>query len=255
MQKKPLVSIIIPYHKKKKYFDFTIKSIKSQTFKNFEIILVYDDINLDELNFVKKKLKKISKKKIIINKKILGPGLSRNEGIKNSKGKYLAFCDADDIWTKNKLEVQLNFMKKNNLKFLHSNYYIIDLNNKKIGKYNINTKISYNDLIQSCNIGLSTVIVDKSLITKKNKFCKLRTKEDYFLWLNIIQDINLIHGINKYLVSWRYTKGSLSDSLLQKLSDAYKLYNYYLKFNVIKSIFYVLRLSFRALIKKIRIYN
>ena len=255
MQKKPLVSIIIPYHKKKKYFDFTIKSIKSQTFKNFEIILVYDDINLDELNFVTKKLKKISKKKIIINKKILGPGLSRNEGIKNSKGKYLAFCDADDIWTKNKLDVQLNFMKKNNLKFLHSNYYIIDLNNKKIGKYNINTKISYNDLIQSCDIGLSTVIVDKNLITKKNKFCKLRTKEDYFLWLNIIQDINFIHGINKYLVSWRYTKGSLSDSLLQKLSDAYKLYNYYLKFNVIKSIFYVLRLSFRALIKKIRIYN
>lgn len=255
MQKKPLVSIIIPYHKKKKYFDFTIKSIRSQTFKNFEIILVYDDINLDELNFVTKKLKKISKKKIIINKKILGPGLSRNEGIKNSKGKYLAFCDADDIWTKNKLDVQLNFMKKNNLKFLHSNYYIIDLNNKKIGKYNINTKISYNDLIQSCDIGLSTVIVDKNLITKKNKFCKLRTKEDYFLWLNIIQDINFIHGINKYLVSWRYTKGSLSDSLLQKLSDAYKLYNYYLKFNVIKSIFYVLRLSFRALIKKIRIYN
>ena len=156
---------------------------------------------------------------------------------------------------KNKLEVQLNFMKKKNLKFLHSNYYIIDFNNKKIGKYNINTNISYNDLIQSCDIGLSTVIVDKSLITNKNKFCKLRTKEDYFLWLNIIQDINFIHGINKYLVSWRYTKGSLSDSLLQKLSDAYKLYNYYLKFNVVKSIFYVLRLSFRALIKKIRIYN
>jgi len=74
----PLVSIIIPYHKKKRYFASTVKSISSQTLKNFEIILVYDDTNYNEINFVKKILFKIPRKKIIINKKILGPGASRN---------------------------------------------------------------------------------------------------------------------------------------------------------------------------------
>ena len=62
MSKKNLISIIIPYHKKKEYFATTINSIKSQTFKNFEVILIYDDTNLDELSFVKNQLKKIKKK-------------------------------------------------------------------------------------------------------------------------------------------------------------------------------------------------
>lgn len=255
MSKKNLISIIIPYHKKKEYFATTINSIKSQTFKNFEVILIYDDTNLDELSFVKNQLKKIKKKKLIKNKKILGPGLSRNKGIKISKGKFLAFCDADDIWLKNKLKIQLNFMKKNKLNFSHSSYNIIDSSNNKIGKFEINSKISYNDLIQSCDIGLSTVIFDKKLFSNKNKFCELKTKEDYFLWLNIIKDIKFIHGINKTLVSWRYTKGSLSDSLFQKLTDAYKLYHYHKKFSNIRSVFYVARLSIKALIKKIKIYN
>ena len=255
MSKKNLVSIIIPYHKKKKFFRSTINSIKSQTYKNFEVILIYDDIDLEELDFVKNQLKKIKKKNVIQNKKILGSGLSRNKGIKKAKGKYVAFCDADDIWFKNKLKIQLNFMEKNNLSFSHSSYNIIDSNNNKIGKFEANSIISYNDLIKSCDIGLSTVIINKKLFSNKNKFCELKTKEDYFLWLNIIKDIKLIYGIKEFLVSWRYTKGSLSDSLFQKLSDGYKLYHYYKKFSIIRSIFYVVRLSFKALIKKIKIYN
>ena len=108
----PIVSIIIPYHKKKFFFMETIQSLINQSFKNFEIIIVYDDTNLDELNFVKKIKKKYLKIKLIINKNILGPGLSRNKGIFLSKGKYIAFCDADDLWNKNKLKFQLEYMKK-----------------------------------------------------------------------------------------------------------------------------------------------
>ena len=255
MSKKPLISIILPYHKKKKYFVSTIDSIKSQSFKNYELILIYEDTNLDELDFVKKTLNKINKKKIILNKKILGPGLSRNKGISASKGTYLAFCDADDVWSKNKLKIQIKFMIKNKLDFCHTSYYIINSKNNRIGKFNIKTKINYNDLLKSCDIGLSSVLLRKKLITKKNNFCKLRTKEDYYLWLKLIKNIKVIHGLNKELVSWRYTKGSLSDSFSQKIMDAFKLYNSYEKYNIIIALLFVLRLSFNALIKKIKIYN
>ena len=255
MSKKPLISIVIPYYKKRKYFLSTINSIKHQTFTNYEIILIYDDKQLDELNFVRKILKKIKKKKIIVNKKNLGPGLSRNKGIKLSNGKYIAFCDADDIWDKNKLKVQLRYMKKNKIEFSHSSYNIINFRNKKIGRFIISTKINYNDLLKSCDVGLSTVILRKNLITKKKKFCDLKTKEDYYLWLNLIKDIKFIYGLNKTLVSWRYIKGSLSDSLPQKMSDAFKLYNSYEGYNILISIFFVIRLSFYALIKKIKNYS
>jgi len=253
--KKPLISIIIPYHKKKKYFSHTIESIRKQSLKNFEVILIFDDTDLNELNFVKKKLSKIKEKKILLNKKQIGPGFSRNKGMLVSRGKYIAFCDADDIWNKNKLKYQLKFMQNNNLVFSHTSYNIIDHENKKIGMFEAINKITYKDLIKSCDIGLSTVMIKKDLISKKKSFCNLTTKEDYFLWLNIIKEIKVIYGIKKLLVSWRYTKGSLSDSLYQKLSDAFRLYYFYEKSNFILSLFFVIRLSFYALIKKLKIYK
>lgn len=255
MSNKPTVSIIIPYYKKREFFSSTIQSIKNQSFKNFEIILIYDDIDLKELKYVKKILKLIPNKKIIINQKNLGPGLSRNKGISKSKGKYLAFCDADDIWNKDKLKLQIEFMKKNKIQFLHSDYHIIDSKNKKIGKFVTKPIISKTDLLKSCDIGLSTVIMDRKLITNKNKFCNLTTKEDYFLWLNIIKKVKFINSINKFLVSWRFTEGSLSNSFFQKIRDAFKLYYSFEKYGVVLSFLFTIRLSFYALIKKIRIYD
>ena len=131
MPKKDFISIIIPYHKKF-FFKETIQSINNQSYKNFEVIIIYDDIDKSELIYVKKILKIIILKKLLINNKIIGAGLSRNKGIKNSKGDFIAFCDADDLWNKNKLKVQLEYMKKKKLFFSHSNYFVIDNNSKKL---------------------------------------------------------------------------------------------------------------------------
>ena len=207
MKNHPLVSVVIPYYKKKFYFEKTINSILGQSYKKFEIILIYDDSNLDELNFLKKIKKKFKKIKLIINKKNLGPGLSRNKGILLSRGTYIAFCDADDIWKKNKLSLQIKFMKKYNLNFSHTNYFVIDKNEKKIGKFKSKSKIEYQDLLKSCDIGLSTVIVKKNLL-RKNYFViyelkkifiygykLLKRKKKYFQSINIfhIGDIWKIH--------------------------------------------------------------
>jgi len=65
-----LISIIIPYYKKKIFFSKTIKSVLKQSYKNFEVILIYDDISKKELKFVNKILKEIKKKKLLLIKKI-----------------------------------------------------------------------------------------------------------------------------------------------------------------------------------------
>jgi len=251
--KKVLVSIIIPYHKKRNFFSHTINSIKNQILKNYEVIVIYDDVNHEEISYVKKQITKIKNKKLIINKKIIGPGRSRNIGIRQAKGKYVSFCDADDTWKKNKLSYQVNFMIKNNLKFSHSNYNIIDFNKKKIGNFQIQEEINYKDLLKSCDIGLSTVMIEKKFLDNY-KFCSLKTKEDYYLWLKLVKKLKILHGIKKYLVNWRSLKNSLSSSKKQRIKDAYKLYNYYENYNSLLSSYYVLRLSFYSLIKKIKIY-
>ena len=254
MPKKDFISIIIPYHKKKFFFKETIQSINNQSYKNFEVIIVYDDTDKSELDYVKKIIDNFKfKKKLIINNKIIGAGLSRNKGIKVAKGDYIAFCDPDDLWNKDKLKIQLSFMKKENLRFSHSNYFIIDNNSKKIGNFRAPKIISYDELIKSCDIGLSSVMISKLLI-KSNLFSSLKTKEDYLLWIKLIRKLNNLKSINKNLVFWRYLRNSLSSSNFQKLGDAFELYRNHLNFSFLFSIFCVLRLSFYALIKKIIIY-
>tara|TARA_Y100000816_G_C26081832_1_gene570284 strand:+ start:1061 stop:1834 length:774 start_codon:yes stop_codon:yes gene_type:complete len=254
MRNIPEVSIIIPYYKKRFFFQKTINSILNQSFQKFEIIIIYDDLNKTELGFIKKISNKNSKIKVIINNKNLGPGLSRNKGILHSRGTYIAFCDADDIWKKNKLNLQIKFMKKYNLNFSHTNYFVIDKKEKIIGKFKAKSKIGYQDLLKSCDIGLSTVIVKKNLL-RKNLFCNLQTKEDFYLWLQILKKEEKIFSFNKYLSCWRYLENSLSSSVSQRLLDAFRLYNTYEKNNFFISFYYVLRLSYYAFIKKLNIYK
>ena len=104
----------------------------------------------------------------------------------NSKARYIAFLDADDFWKKNKIELQLKFMIQNNLEISHTSYEILKKNqkNKKIMKAK-NFK-NYRQLLFSCDIGLSTVML-KKLITKNCRFPKLKTKEDFVLWLLILK--------------------------------------------------------------------
>ena len=253
MLKENRISIIIPYYRKRKYFKETIKSILNQTYKNYEVIVIYDDTCLKEVAFVKDVLKKIILKKLIINNKNHGVGISRNKGIAQATGTYIAFCDADDTWKKNKLNTQISFMIKNNLMFSHTNYFVINEKSQIIGKFNIRNKLGYNDLLKSCDIGLSTVIVRKKLL-QNNKFKKLKTKEDYLLWLKIVKKIKHIYGINQYLSSWRKNKNSLSSPIIQKFLDTYRLYRLYLNNNFILAVLYSFRLVFYAIRKKFFIF-
>tara|TARA_B100000886_G_scaffold72811_1_gene46706 strand:- start:382 stop:1128 length:747 start_codon:yes stop_codon:yes gene_type:complete len=246
---KDLISIIIPYYKKKKYISGTINSVLNQSYRQFEILIIYDDENLSDLNYLEKLFKSEEKIRIIKNPKTIGAGLSRNKGIQNSKGKYIAFIDADDIWNKNKLENQINFMKKKKIKFSHTTYEIIDKNDRILGKRVSRNFKKVDDLIKSCDIGLSTVILKKEIIDDKTKFPNLKTKEDFVLWLKILQRNISINSLNENLTSWRKLENSLSSSIIQKLKDAFKVYNHYMKFNFIKSCYYVVCLSIKFLKK------
>ena len=246
-----LVSIIIPYYKKKKYINQAIDSVIKQTYKNFELIIIYDDENKEDLSFLKKIIKKDKRIKIYINKKNLGAGRSRNKGIKLSKGSIIAFLDADDMWLHNKIQKQIFFMKKNGINASHTSYTIINSNNKIIGSRNAKD-MSYKLLLKSCDIGLSTVILKKEIITSKIKFANIKTKEDYVLWLKITVNNNKIFALKDNLTKWRKLEDSLSSSKLQKIYDGYLVYKKFMKFNLLRSFIYLVLLSFNYVLKEFR---
>ena len=246
-----LVSIIMPYYQKRKYVKLAINSVIYQTYKNLELIIVYDDENKEDLYFLEKIIKKDKRIKILVNKKNLGAGRSRNKGIKQSKGALIAFLDSDDLWLRNKIDKQVFFMKKNEIEISHTSYYIIDSNNKIIGDRKAND-MNYKLLLSSCDIGLSTVMLKKKLITNKIKFADIKTKEDYVLWLQITHNNKKILGLKDNLTKWRKLDDSLSSLKLQKIYDGYLVYKRYMKFNLIKSLICLLILSFNYFLKNIK---
>ena len=227
---RPKISVIMPYFRKKFFFKRSINSVLNQTFKSFEVIIIFDDNNLEELNYIKNIIKNKKKIKLIINKKNLGAGYSRN----------------------NKLKLQYKFMLKNNYKLTNTSYNVVDRNEKVIQKNIIkNNIIDYNHLIKSCDIGLSTVMINRKIL-KSEKFPNLKTKEDYVLWLKILKRGYKFFGLNKLLVSWRISDNSLSSNKFQKFLDAFRVYNYYEKNNFFTSVIYTIRLSINALLKNYR---
>ena len=144
-------------------------------------------------------------------------------------------------------------MKKNKIHVSHCGYDIIDTNSKVIGSFVPKNILKFNDLIKSCDIGLSTVILNKKIL-KKFSFSSLKTKEDYLLWLRVIKYLKVFYGIKSKLVLWRKTDNSLSSSIYQKLIDAFRLYKIHMKYNFFLSLFFVIRLVFFAFKKKFLIY-
>ena len=140
-------------------------------------------------------------------------------------------------------------MKKNNLNFSYSNYSIINDKGVLLKKIKSPKRIKFKNLLFSCDIALSSVVVNSNLL-KSERFPNLKTKEDYLLWLKLSKKNVKMMGINKTLTQWRKTGGSLSDSLIQKLKDAFIVYNKHLKFNMLNSLILTFILSFNFIKKR-----
>jgi teichuronic acid biosynthesis glycosyltransferase TuaG len=246
------VSIIMPYYKKLSFFEKAYYSALNQSYSNIEIIIIYDDHDLTELSFVKKIIKNKRNTILIINKKNYGVGFSRNIGINRSEGFYIAFLDCDDIWKKNKLRYQVNVMDKMKLDFSYTSYSVINENNNFLYNVPVKNFLTHSNLLRSCDIGLSTVMIKRQLL-KKFKFSRMKTKEDYLLWLQISKNNILIYGIKKYLSLWRKCNNSLSSNIFQKIKDAFNIYYRHEKQGFITALLSIMVLSFYAYKKKFRL--
>ena len=138
-------------------------------------------------------------------------------------------------------------MEEKKINFSHTSYTVIDENGWKLSKRKAKKKLDYQELLNSCDIGLSTVILTKKLFNRY-KFSKNKTKEDYSLWLKISKK-QIIYGMDQNLTNWRKTRNSLSSNTFQKLFDAYDLYYNQEKFNLFNSMFKVIILSINYLKK------
>ena len=133
----PLISIIVPIYNSDSFLDQTINSIISQTYTQWELILVNNGSS-DRSKFLMDSYEKKDQriKCIHFEKNSGGPAFPRNEGMKISKGEYVAFLDADDFWEKEKLEKQISLIDSNTKLIISSEAYKVDEFNKNVGEFN-----------------------------------------------------------------------------------------------------------------------
>ena len=207
----PKVSIIMPVYNSGKYVEKTIKSVLSQTFKDWELIIV-DDYSKDNTLKVINKLK-TNKFKILKNDKNYGAAYSRNYALNEAKGRYIAFLDSDDIWEKEKLEKQLNFMKEKEIAFSFSSYKRVDEKDKVIRIVDAPEKVNYEFLLKNVIIQTSTVIIDTLKIDKEFiKMPNIKTSEDTAMYLQLLKKQEFAYGYPECLAKYTARKHSLSSN-------------------------------------------
>lgn len=148
MSSEPLVSVVIPFYSGKEWLVEAIESVINQNYRNLEIIVVNDGSN-ENVDDVKKNYGSSVK---FIYKENGGPASARNLGIKESKGKYIAFLDSDDIWLPKKLTEQIGKMEKEGYSWSHHSYEMFWDNSDK--KKTINTNIYNGNIFKHCLISL-----------------------------------------------------------------------------------------------------
>lgn len=242
------VSVIIPMYNAENTIIECLDSVMAQTYKDFEGIIIDDGSTDGSYEIVKDYITKSNIQNLILLKQNnQGPSVARNKGIKNSKGKYIAFLDADDLWKRNKLEVQMRYLQENtNLKMIGS------LTNNNISEKKPKIEyISFRRLLFHNIFTASTVMVEKEILNKEYVInVKSSRSEDYFLWLQIVKyhkaallNISLaIYRDYKICFGKKYLYTRLIETEKGELWNYKELFknNYYSSSKFINYIWYVL---------------
>jgi len=244
------VSIITPTYNASKFITETIQSVKTQTFQNWEMIIV-DDCSFDDtLEIVKREMVLDPRIKLIELQKNGGPAAARNIGITTAKGTYLAFLDSDDLWVPQKLERQLLFMEKNNLAFTYTDYRIMTEDGERTDVvFRVPARIEYKSLLKNTMIGTLTVMLDKRKVGWVQMPLHRDCSEDYGLWLSILSRGIHAHGLNEVLSIYRKCEHSLSSNKLVSARKTWNTYRKVEKINIPSALWYFANYSLHALKK------
>ncbi|WP_347272951.1 glycosyltransferase [Candidatus Kuenenia sp.] len=207
----PKISVVMSVYNGGKYLEDSVKSILTQTYQDFEFIIVNDASTDDSLEIIKKI--EDCRLRIITNPENLGLTKSLNKGIKTARGKYIARMDADDISLPHRFETQINFLEKNpDYALVGSSYYQIDTDNKIHTLINVLTDnvLIKQGLTKQNWFGHGSVMMRKDVFLQVGGYDeRFKLAQDYDLWLRIAES-HKVANIDEPLYKWRVTKSGIS---------------------------------------------
>jgi teichuronic acid biosynthesis glycosyltransferase TuaG len=250
--KQKLVSIVMPAFNASNTIEKSIESVLNQFYKDWELIVINDGSTDNTGEIVKRFIKKEKRIRLITRKKNIGCALARDDGIKASNGRWIAFLDADDLWLPKKLEAQIAFHKKSKVALSYTQYQRIN----KFGQVGRIIKspdqICYEDLLKSNVIANSSVIVDRKFTSiEKILLGYYINFDDYTRWLNITRVYGSAMGLNIPLLLYFYDPQTESGRKMKSVHKNWLVYRSQ-KLSVFKSLYYTTHCALNGLIKHSR---
>ena len=249
--KNNLVSIITPSYNSSRFIVECVNSVISQTFQNWEMIIVDDCSNDNSRDIISDLSAKDERIESIFLKENIGAAEARNIAIRQAKGKYIAFLDSDDIWNEDKLENQISFMNEKDIAFSFTSYQPISEDGKI--KYSViisPKKMSYHSYLKNTIIGCLTVIIDKEK-TGDFQMPNIRSSHDMALWLLIMKRGFSAYGLDENLAYYRIVSTSNTSKKWKAAKEVWDVYRKQEKLNILYSIYCFIGYAFNAIKKRV----
>jgi len=229
-----LVSVIMPCFNSSKFISTAIESVIAQTYHHWELIIVDNGSKDDTVQIVNSYCEK-DKRVRIFSEKEKGAARARNRGISHSSGRYLAFLDSDDIWDPEKLELTISFMVAEKARLACTGYTpFFSSSAKELGKRIPRGVINKCDLLKTCDIGCSTVVIDVSIFERNEDIPRFPHigKEDYAYWFDLIDIYNQsFRGFSRVLTQYRIHSDGVSSNKAKEVFLQYNVYRRHLRIN------------------------
>ena len=232
-----LVSIIMPSYNCGQFVEETIRSVQAQTYQNWEIIFMDDCSKDDTIRRVSELRAKDERIKVFQNACNAGAAVSRNNALREAKGRWIAFLDSDDIWEPEKLEKQVQFMEENGYSFSYTGYQEIDSYSKPTGVFISGPKhVSKQGMYNFCWPGCLTVMYDRDKIGLI-QIEDIKKNNDYAMWLKVCKKADC-YLLDECLAKYRRGRvGSVSShGIMTMIGWHYKLWHEAEKRSVIASL-------------------
>ena len=248
MQEK--VSIIVPVYNAQNYIKQTIECVLAQNYENWELLLVENGSSDDSVGCIRQ----FGDPRIhlIVMEGNAGAANARNLGMKLAEGRYVCYLDADDLWQRNKLRLQVAFMKEKDAAFSFTGYEFGDENAVGTGRVvRVPESLVYKQALSNTTIFTSTVMFDTSKIAKERLYMPVVKSEDTALWFRILREGETAYGLDENLVIYRRPGKSLSSNKIEALRRIWNLYRKQEKLNFFYSAYLFVGWAFRAVKRRV----
>lgn len=249
-----MISIVVPVYNAAAFIRQTMEMVQAQTYTDWELILVDDCSKDNSCEVIEAYLKDKPDERIRLIKKEKNEGaaLSRNRGIQEAKGRYIAFLDADDVWLSYKLQTQIDFMKKNEAGFVFSAYEFGDENAVGTGRIvHVPECLTYKKALSRTVIFTTTVLLDTEKISRDLIYMPNVPSEDSATWWQILRAGHVAKGIDEVLAIYRRPGKSLSSNKFKAIQRIWYLYREVEKLPLITSCIAFVGWAYRATVRRI----